>query len=72
MDRRREKKLCFEYGLLGHRANSYYKGGAGKPWKGKRKQAAVMTRQGAYDTTGVKQLCVMYKGKAKASKAKQV
>jgi hypothetical protein len=31
-----------------------------------------MTRQGAYDITGAKQLCVMYKGKAKASKAKQV
>jgi hypothetical protein len=31
-----------------------------------------MTGQGAYDTTGVKQLCVMYKGKAKASKAEQV
>jgi hypothetical protein len=31
-----------------------------------------MTRRGAYDITGIKQLCVMYKGKAKASKAKQV
>jgi hypothetical protein len=72
MDRRREKKLCFEYGLPGHRANSHRKGRAGKPWKGKRKQAAVMTGQGAYDTTGAKQLCAMYKGKAKARKAKQV
>jgi hypothetical protein len=31
-----------------------------------------MIRRGAYDTTGTKQLCVIYKGKAKASKAKQV
>jgi hypothetical protein len=31
-----------------------------------------MTRQGAYNTTGAKQLCAIYKGKAKASKAKQV
>jgi hypothetical protein len=31
-----------------------------------------MTRQGAYDTTGAKQLYTIYKGKAKASKAKQV
>jgi hypothetical protein len=31
-----------------------------------------MIRRGAYDTTGAKQLCAIYKGKAKASKAKQV
>ena len=30
-----------------------------------------MTRQGAYNTTGAKQLCAMYKGKAR-SKAEQV
>ena len=30
-----------------------------------------MTRQGAYNTTGAKQLCVMYKGKA-YSKSEQV
>jgi hypothetical protein len=31
-----------------------------------------MIRQGAYNTTGAKQLCAIYKGKAKASKAEQV
>ena len=42
ISQRREKGLCFEYGLPGHQAASHRKNRVKKPWKGKRKQASVI------------------------------
>ena len=62
MDRRRERKLCFECGLPGHQAASYRKNQAKKPWK--RTKQLKATGRGAYDLTGgepepvAKDLCI--------------
>lgn len=45
MDRRRDKKLCFECGLPGHMASSHRKGNK-KPWKGKGRQLNATNRGG--------------------------
>ena len=63
MDRRREKKLCFECGLPGHQAASHQKNK--KPWKG-RKQQLKATGRSSYNEA--RQLCVAQKGGTNAAK----
>jgi hypothetical protein len=59
MQKRRDKKLCFECGLPGHMANSYRKNGM--TWKLKKKQLHATGRDVGYDLLKklTRQVCVM-------------